>query len=230
MQVPFTWRPTGWFMIGWSAEIPDTAVRPLHYFGRDLAAYRAENGELHVLDAHCPHLGAHIGYGGTVHGDCIACPYHGWEYGPDGVNRRIPYEERPNVSKRLRAWPVKEQHECIYLWHDPAGGPPRWELPDVFDAFPDIPGGMGDYYRAFPEASVKYEMEPVHPQIPTENGPDSVHFRYVHGATVDPVLHRLAHRRQRVPHDERVAVTQDRVAGRHRPENPLDRGRSRATR
>ena len=39
-----------------------------------------------------------------------------------------------------------------------------------------------------PELSIKYEREPVHPQIPLENAPDSVHFKYVHGATVDPVL------------------------------------------
>ena len=22
MKVPFTWRPTGWFMVGWSADFP----------------------------------------------------------------------------------------------------------------------------------------------------------------------------------------------------------------
>ena len=25
MEVPFTWKPTGWFQIGWSAEFPKTA-------------------------------------------------------------------------------------------------------------------------------------------------------------------------------------------------------------
>ena len=45
-----------------------------------------------------------------------------------------------------------------------------------------------DFYRCYPEVSVKYEREPVHPQISLENGPDTIHFKYVHGATVDPVL------------------------------------------
>lgn len=53
MKVPFTWKVTGWFMIGWSAEFPVGEVRPLHYFGEDLIAYRDESGELHVLQAHC---------------------------------------------------------------------------------------------------------------------------------------------------------------------------------
>jgi 3-ketosteroid 9alpha-monooxygenase subunit A len=188
MKVPFTWRPTGWFMIGWSADFARGTSSPLHYFGQHLVAYRTDEGVLHVLDAHCPHLGAHLGHGGKVNGECIECPYHGWGYGPDGENRYIPYEDRPNITKRLRAWPVDERHECVFIWHDPAGGPPRWDLPDLFGILPELAATPNDYYRAYPEMSVRYRGEPVHPQITLENAPDSVHFKYVHGATVDPVL------------------------------------------
>jgi len=188
MKVPFTWKPTGWFVIGWSAEYAPGTVKPLKYFGEDLVAYRTEDGELVVLNAHCPHLGAHIGHHGKVNGDCITCPYHGWGYGSDGINKYIPYEDRPNVSKSLRKWIVREMHEVIYIWHDPAGGPPRWELPDPFTVTPHMQSSPAEYYRAYPEVSVKYEGEPVHPQITLENGPDSVHFQYVHAATVTPLL------------------------------------------
>ena len=78
MKVPFTWKVTGWFVIGWSAEFPVGEVRPFRYFGEDLVAYREESGELHVLSGHCRHLGAHIGHGGKVVGDCVECPFHGW--------------------------------------------------------------------------------------------------------------------------------------------------------
>lgn len=188
MKVPFTWKPTGWFMVAWSDEIPVGSVKPLRYFGGHQVAYRTEDGVLHVLDAHCPHLGAHLGHGGKVQGDCIVCPYHGWGYGSDGVNKFIPYEDRPNVSHSLRVWPVAEQHECVFVWHDPAGGPPRWEMPNLFTAIEHLPSQPGDYYRAYPEMSVKYEREPVHPQITLENAPDTVHFEHVHGATVTPRL------------------------------------------
>jgi hypothetical protein len=33
VKVPFTWKVTGWFMIGWSAEFGASEVRPLRYFG-----------------------------------------------------------------------------------------------------------------------------------------------------------------------------------------------------
>ena len=33
MEVPYTWRPTGWYQIGWSADFPDGQTVPLRYFG-----------------------------------------------------------------------------------------------------------------------------------------------------------------------------------------------------
>ncbi|MFD1813550.1 aromatic ring-hydroxylating oxygenase subunit alpha [Rhodococcus gannanensis] len=188
MEVPFTWKVTGWFVIGWSPEFPAGETRALRYFGDDLVAYRDEAGELHVMSAHCRHLGAHLGHGGKVVGDCVECPFHGWRWGPDGTNRYIPYEpDRPNKALRLRVYPVREQHGVVFLWHQPEGGPPQWDLPDIFAKFPEVTTGPEAYYRPFPEFSRRAEYEPVHPQIVAENGPDSSHFRYVHGATVTPV-------------------------------------------
>jgi 3-ketosteroid 9alpha-monooxygenase subunit A len=187
MKIPFTWRPTGWFMIGWSEEFPVGQVRALRYLGRDLAAYRDEDGVLRVLDAHCQHLGANIAKGGKVEGDCVRCPFHGWLWGPDGINADIPYDDKPNRSKRLHAWTVQEQHECVFIWHDPQNGPPRWEMPDIFGAFPQFETDPAKYYRAYPEMSRRAEGEPVHPQQVAENAADTAHFQYVHSASVLPV-------------------------------------------
>ena len=93
-------RPTGWFQIGWTHEYRAGQVRPLKYFGKDLVAYRTGSGHLIVIEAYCPHFGAHLGYGGTVTGECIQCPFHGWTWGPDGHNVAIPYSEKVNRSKR----------------------------------------------------------------------------------------------------------------------------------
>jgi phenylpropionate dioxygenase-like ring-hydroxylating dioxygenase large terminal subunit len=187
VKIPFTWKVTGWFMIGWSGDFPRGEVRSLRYFGEDLVAYRTEAGELNVLDAHCLHLGAHLGHRGTVRGDCVACPYHGWEWGSDGENKHIPYEDRPNRSQRLRVWHVREQHECVFLWHQPHNEPPSWQLGDIFDSHPELSIDPADFYRAWPEMSARSDGEPVHPQAVAENAPDSEHFHYVHHATVHPV-------------------------------------------
>lgn len=186
MDVPFTWKPTGWFQIGWSHQF-DTEPTPLRYFGEDLVAYRGDDGELHVLNAHCTHLGANMAHGGTVEGDCLRCPYHGWLWGPDGQNVSIPYQDRPNRSHPIRVWPTVEQYGCVFVWHQPDGGPPTWEMPDIFMSFPQFPTDPDEYYSPYPLFIERAEREPVHPQVVLENAPDSVHFEWVHRATVTPV-------------------------------------------
>lgn len=63
--------------------------------GEQVAVFRAENGKAHVVDAYCPHLGANLAVGGRVLGNCIECPFHGWQFqGSDGKCVKIPYAEK----------------------------------------------------------------------------------------------------------------------------------------
>jgi len=56
--------------------------------------WRGESGKSYAADAYCPHLGAHLGVGGKVSGECIKCPFHGWSFhGEDGKLTNIPYSE-----------------------------------------------------------------------------------------------------------------------------------------
>jgi phenylpropionate dioxygenase-like ring-hydroxylating dioxygenase large terminal subunit len=190
MALNLSMKPTGWFHIGWSGEIPAGTVKPLKYFSQDLVAFRTEDGELAVLDAFCHHLGAHLGHGGKVRGQSVACPYHGWQWGVDGQNTRIPNQDNV-IRKPLRKWPVVEQHGLIFLWHDPAGGPPRagWELPDLFSDFTELGATQeNDFYPCWPHAVVNKPGEPIHPQYVQENACDTTHFRHTHGAPFDPQL------------------------------------------
>ena len=101
----------GWFQIGWALDSGPGRPRPMRYFSHDLVGYRTDAGDLVVLDAICQHLGAHLGYGGQVDGDCIICPFHGWKWDRDGANVDIPYSAKlkRNRAKRLRSWHVRER-------------------------------------------------------------------------------------------------------------------------
>ena len=85
--------------------ISQTDMSDIYVFyspGLNLAVFRDENGEAHVLDAYCPHLGANIGIGGRVIGDCLQCPFHGWRFrGPDGRVTKIPYADKSKFRPRL---------------------------------------------------------------------------------------------------------------------------------
>ncbi|MGH3722911.1 MAG: Rieske 2Fe-2S domain-containing protein [Mycobacterium sp.] len=176
---PLSMKPTGWFQVAWSAEIAVGDVHRMTYFGREMVAWRAESGELAVLEAYCEHLGAHLGFGGHVEGDRIVCPFHGWEWNRDGKNVCIPYEKRPNPLRRIRSYPVIERNEAVYIWHDLDGREPYFDVPDVFTGFGDGSGAQ-DYYPGYPLSTLYRERLQLHPQYVLENGVDFAHFKYVH--------------------------------------------------
>jgi 3-ketosteroid 9alpha-monooxygenase subunit A len=181
-RFPYHTFPTGWYQVAFSDELSATAI-PKRYFERDVVLYRGESGQAYVFDAHCPHLGAHIGYGGTVVGDEIACPFHGWRFDADGVNCLIPYAERPNRSRLLFKWDVVERAGMVLAWYDALRRPPSW-LPDP------LPEVEADPER-FPEAARfrrTWERVRLKPQFIIENLVDAAHQKYVHGAHEVPEI------------------------------------------
>ncbi len=106
MATRFSFPPyaNGWFQIAYSDELSPGEARPLHNFGRDFVLFRTETGVAHVLDAHCPHLGAHLGHGGKVEGEVIRCPFHAYTF--DGNGSCIGCRTRGR-SRRPRSWPAK---------------------------------------------------------------------------------------------------------------------------
>ena len=104
---------------------------PLGYFGRDYVLYRDEQGVPHILDAHCRHLGAHLGYGGRVEGSAIRCPFHSWKWGRDGVCEDIPYGKRIPEAACIAAFETRERNGFILLWHHAEGHPPDYEIPAI---------------------------------------------------------------------------------------------------
>jgi phenylpropionate dioxygenase-like ring-hydroxylating dioxygenase large terminal subunit len=173
---PFLSHPTGWFQIGWSASFPPKTVQPLRYFGEDLVLYRSQSGSLRVHDAFCPHLGANIGEGGFVDGDCVVCPWHGWRFNEEGRNTGIPYWDRTNARVLLRPWHVLETDGIVVLWYDALGRQPFWEWPGV----PEF-RNTADFYPVYPHGAHSYGPRRVKPQSVVETSADVHHFMSVHG-------------------------------------------------
>ena len=82
--------PNGWLPILESKELKKGEVKHIFAVGHDLVIYRGQSGRVHVFDAFCPHLGANLGVGGTVIGDQIKCPFHGWQFNDEGKCASIP--------------------------------------------------------------------------------------------------------------------------------------------
>lgn len=179
-------QPTGWFQVAWSADVAAGQIVPLTYFGTELVAFRGLDGQVHVLNAHCQHLGANLSRGCVVDNG-IQCPFHGWVWDGNGRNVEIPYEDKPNLVRRVRSWPVTERNESLYVWHDAAGRPPMWDVPEAFAALgPRFEGAT--YVGLDGDARVRHPGIRVHPQVIAENAVDPHHFRFVHKTPHSPVV------------------------------------------
>lgn len=117
------------YPVSWYVFARSEAVRGKPFFrnmlGRQLVAYRTAGGRVSVLDGHCAHLGANLGRGCVV-GDRLQCPFHHWEYGPDGRCVRIPASSVIPAHARLRTYPVVERHGLIFFFN---GREPLFPLP-----------------------------------------------------------------------------------------------------
>ena len=82
--------PNGWLPVLESSVLKKSQILPIFAFGNDLVAFRSTAGKVTVLDAYCPHLGAHLGYGGRVIDDKVNCPFHGWVFNQSGDCVDIP--------------------------------------------------------------------------------------------------------------------------------------------
>ncbi|MGB2922914.1 MAG: Rieske 2Fe-2S domain-containing protein [Mycobacterium sp.] len=174
-RFPFASYPKGWFQVAYSREVGLGGLVPLRYFGRKLVCYRGKSGDVHVLDAYCPHLGADIGVGGKVVDDCLECPFHGWKFDGSGANVEIPYAKQPNRVARLEAWPIAERAGIIFVWYSPDGTEPQWELPRIPEA-----EDAAFVFHSPPDARWQFRS---HPQEVFENVVDIAHFATVHGVS-----------------------------------------------
>ncbi|MBB5186224.1 nitrite reductase/ring-hydroxylating ferredoxin subunit [Zhongshania antarctica] len=183
--------PFGWFQVLYSHELTVGTSLPLFYFDRELVIFRTESGLAKVLDAHCAHMGAHLGYGirdnagggSRVVGESIVCPFHGWQFNGEGECTGIPYAKNlpPRVArceKLIPSWHVRELNQCIYVWYHPENIEPLFEPP----AIPEAASDNGDWG----ELKIQQWDIDTHMQEIGENAVDAAHFCFVHGTPEIP--------------------------------------------
>ncbi len=175
--------PRGWFMIGPASDATRTPSA-IRYFGKDLVLYRGESGKPYIVDAYCPHMGAHLAKNTTSYivrdgehtiGESIRCPFHGWQFGPDGACNHIPYSDFIPKAAKLQTYPVIERAGVIWMWHCPEGLEPDVELPN-----------FGGHYGE--PGWVEWRIDHMgdldcHPIEVVDNMADMGHFVPIHGAT-----------------------------------------------
>ena len=105
----------GWYLLALAQELTGE-VTPVDLGDRALMVIR-DGARLRVLDARCPHRGAHLGYGGRLTpgraGTSLICPFHGKRIGLGAGTGRLCVTEHQSV--------VAGDALFVRLGTDPAG-------------------------------------------------------------------------------------------------------------
>jgi phenylpropionate dioxygenase-like ring-hydroxylating dioxygenase large terminal subunit len=153
-----------WYAILESDEVPRNKPIGVTRMGEKLVAWRDSQGKLTVMHDLCPHRGVALSVG-EVHGDCIWCPFHGFEYDASGRCTVIPANGKDTpVPKafRVQAYPTHEAHGLIFIYWGQREGqvpPPRW-FDDLGDEFSY--GSVRDPWRAHYSRVIENQLDVPH--------------------------------------------------------------------
>lgn len=167
--------PFGWYFVAYSDELAPGELRVTSCFWQEWVVFRDAHGRAGMIDPYCPHLGAHLGFGGKVDGKLVRCPFHAWGFDAGGYCRDVPYATKmPPILKKgpiLQSLALVERNNILWAWYHPGAVAPLWEVDEIPEAGSDLWTG----YEKF-----EFEIDTSVQDI-IENSIDYAHLKYVHG-------------------------------------------------
>jgi phenylpropionate dioxygenase-like ring-hydroxylating dioxygenase large terminal subunit len=166
--------PNCWFHLAALDEFKEDEVRSFKFLGNDIIAFRSGDDSVTVLDAYCPHLGAHLGRdrkgnNNRLQDGCVQCPYHHLRFSSEGECVGGP--SGLSVPKvRVFKWETEVVEGLVFVYHHKDKQPATWKISDFFRP-------EGTWSRPY----LSYDgVHPIHPQDAAENSVDTLHFRTLH--------------------------------------------------
>jgi phenylpropionate dioxygenase-like ring-hydroxylating dioxygenase large terminal subunit len=162
-----------WYAVLESNEIKAGKPVGVTRMGEKMVFWRDAAGNLACLVDQCPHRGVALSIG-KLTGDCVQCPFHGFEFDASGACRLVPAngkEAEPPKALKARSYPAREAHGLVYIW---------WG--DARDDYPPLP-----YFETIGEDFVYTTVRDhwaTHYSRAIENQLDVVHLPFVHHNTI----------------------------------------------
>ena len=161
-----------WYVAAWAHEIGETPLART-FMNEPVVLYRTSDGAAVALEDRCCHRHLPLSKG-TLVGDEIQCGYHGLRFDRDGQCVAIPGQTHIPPGAAVRAYPVLEKWNTIWIW---MGDPARADealMPDWW--------WMGD------PGWTLTQPDPFHIrcnyQLIADNVLDTTHVAYVHASTI----------------------------------------------
>jgi phenylpropionate dioxygenase-like ring-hydroxylating dioxygenase large terminal subunit len=167
----------------WTPVLPSRRVKKapvgIRVAGEKVVLFRGEGGTFGALVDRCPHRGVALSLGKVGDDGCLACPFHGWRFGPDGTARHVPLNPDAKLE-RLSATPLPVREIGDLLWIYTAAETPATE-PVPPEALVD-PGLRRTYLEVTWNCHWTRAME---------NMLDTPHLPFVHRTTIGRQLARI---------------------------------------
>ena len=161
-----------WYPVAASHQVSNDEPFRTRILCMDLAAFRDSRGNPHVLSDTCIHRGGALG-AGRVKGDCLECPYHGWQYDSEGRCKLVPAlgeDESPPARAKVDSYPVQEKYGIVFAF---LGDLPEGQRPPLLEIEEfDAEDWRANILKVF-EVDYYYERS-------IENGLDPAHNEFVH--------------------------------------------------
>ena len=165
-------RHDGTYLKNWNplmlaSDLGEGEIKGVDFLGTKVIVYRDDSGKAVVQSAYCPHVGADLSCGEIIDG-AVRCPYHHWQFGPEGQCVKIPGEEKIPRVARLYNYPAAERWGMIWAFNGEEA---------LFD-LPEMPNIAEDelVYKVFHRGH-----RPIEGWIGSSNLVDFQHLRTVHG-------------------------------------------------
>jgi phenylpropionate dioxygenase-like ring-hydroxylating dioxygenase large terminal subunit len=164
--------PNQWYAVLDSAEVRPGKLTGVARMSEKLVFWRDSQGNLACLRDFCPHRGAALSIG-KLNGDCIECPFHGFQFDASGQCHLIPANGRnASFPKQMKAgsYPTYETGGFIFIWWGEAQ-----DKPPAPGFFTDLAG------MNYATARVPWN---THYSRAIENQLDVAHLPFVHATTI----------------------------------------------
>ncbi len=161
-------HPTSWYPICLSGDIQKKALKPILFNGIDWLLFRGADGRLGMVSRFCPHMGTDLA-NGTVKGNCVSCPLHGWQFDSNGACTKMPPSNLQPAQVTTGRLVVEEKYGIVFAFW---GEKPLFEIPQFT--------GISD-----PACSAPFVYPLQNPYVAVSlNGFDTWHYYNVHNRTV----------------------------------------------
>lgn len=168
-----------WYAVEFGAAV-QTDPHRVEIMGQQLVLWRDQSGTLQAQSDLCIHRGGSLA-GGKVVGDCVQCPYHGWEYASSGECTRIPANrsDLPIPRKaRIDTYPCVEKYGYAFVFLGDLSADERPPFP-VLPELDDAPVAQAEGFRVI---TGEFEWNANYERV-LENGVDIAHAPFVHSTS-----------------------------------------------